>query len=161
MVQAAQLPKALFSTKRSGTEVMVGGEVDGSRGGELFRGRQVGGPAFEHEGATNRAAQRPAHALPSDGRPGVQHQATGFELRNQVAGAAYVSEHRLRRKDPPQRLAVPRFDLFIKTKSGWLPVHLDNGGAIGGEVAGEPFETDVDDADGARKQRVDRHLQRA
>ena len=139
-------------------EVVVRREVDCARRCQVLGGREVGGPALEHEGAADRSAQRCAHALPFDGRSGVQHEAPGVQLRDELARAAHE-----RAPAPPQGSAAPLPGwlprLLCQTESGRVSVHLDNRRPVRGEVASKAFEADVDHADRPREQRVDRHVE--
>jgi hypothetical protein len=93
----------------------------------------------------------------------MKNQALGVQFRDQVARAAHVGENRLGGEDAPERLAVCRFGLLIEKKKASYarrrrpPIHLNHCGSVSGEIAGEAFEPDVDDAQRARQQRVNRH----
>ena len=92
-------------------EVVVGVEGDAAGRGQAHRGFQVGGPALEDGGPGDGALQRAAHALPVNGRAGVQHHAV-LEAGDRVCGGKHVDEHGLGGEHPFQGLLVGFFDLL-------------------------------------------------
>ena len=92
--------------------MMIGREAHAAALGEPLGRGEVRRPAFEHHRAAHRAAQRSAHALPGDGRAGVQDQALGVELGDQLARAPHADEHRVGGEDAAQRFGVGVLDLL-------------------------------------------------
>jgi hypothetical protein len=157
-------------------EVVVGREFDAAARGELLGRGEVARPALEHDRAADRAFQRAAHPRPLDRRTAWSSRRPAVELRNELAGAAYVREHRLGGEDLLHRDPV-RF-VNARTQSckcseqarvaarGRGPVHLNHAAPFAARSRREPGEADVDDANravqqardgighGARKRRV-------
>ena len=90
---------------------MIGREAHATTLGKALGRGEIVRPALEHDRAAHRAAQRPAHALPRDGRAGVQDQALGVELGDEFARAAHADEHRIGGEDAAQRFGVSVLDL--------------------------------------------------
>ena len=113
-------------------------------------------------------AQGPAHPVPADGRPGVQHHAV-LEAPDRLARRAHVDQHRLGTEDALQGLGVRPLDEIegvqrrqqaaqtLVATGRRRPVHLDHRHALRREVLGESLEPDVDHREWRAQQFVDPH----
>ena len=168
MVQKARLPKARFSTTRSGMLRVVMPVIGPDRAEVVVR-RELTAPEAASSSAAARSAAQPSNTIapqiaPRSGPHMRSHSIGGpaCRIRRSASSPGISSPARrtsastgsaARMRRSASALAASIFS--SKPNLGWSPVDLHNRGAVGGEVAREAFEPDVDDAHGTREQRVD------
>ena len=121
-LENARLPCFAFRTIQTGIDglmipdigptaarVMAWRERDVAARGHLARAAGVARPPFVQDGADDRAAHRPAHARPRDGRARVKDGAVRH-ARKHFASNADARQHGLRGEVGLARLVVGRFD---------------------------------------------------
>ena len=91
----------------------------------------------------------------------MEQEALGVELGDQLARTAHAGEHGLGGEDPAQRFGIGRVDVLsfklgkqMSEARRRAPIDVYHGDAVGGEVAGETGESDVDDPQRPREQRL-------
>ena len=109
------------------------------------------GPALVDRRAHNRAARRPAHALPLDGWPRVQDHPLAY-ARDHLARDAHADEARASRADLLQRLGVGLVDINTALRlaqlhvafHGRTPRHVDSLSPLIFQTVRKILQPDVD-----------------